>query len=92
MIDNNDKKQIEEMIANQIKLATKFSQRKLGDTPTDDNQLTPRGYVNLSGSAAERPNNPSKGQQYFCDLDTYPWFYDGNGNWRNAFASIVAGL
>lgn len=49
MIDENDKRIIRGMIDAAVKKAVDFSTRKLGDTPTDVLQLTPKGYVdNLS--------------------------------------------
>ncbi len=41
MLEDNDK----EWIISQIKANTQYSQRILGDTPTDANQLTPKKYV-----------------------------------------------
>lgn len=91
MPDNNDKK-LGEIIDQKIKLATKFSQRKIGDTPTDDNQLTPRGYVNFNGSIAGRPNSSiaQVGQQYFASDIGYPIYFNTNHNWVSSTGSVVA--
>ena len=83
---------IEKMVDQKIALATRFSKRKLGDMPTDDNQLTPRGYVNLSGLRSEIPPAPTVGQQYFSTEDNYPWFTDGVSSWFSASGSIVSGI
>lgn len=92
MIDENDKKIIEVMIDEKVDKATRFSKRKLGDTPTDDNQLTPRGYINLYGSVAGRPGSvlASVGQQYFNTTVGYPMFFSTNNNWVSATGSVVA--
>lgn len=42
-----------------------FMQRKLTDTPTDDNQVVNRRYVTLNGTASQRPLGSVIGQQYF---------------------------
>lgn len=91
MIDENDKKIVENMIKEQIAFAMRFSKRKIGDMPTDDNQLTPRGYVNLNGTRASKPSIVSVGQQYFSTDDNYPWFTDGT-KWRSSTGSIVSGI
>lgn len=92
MIDEDYKKEVNQMIDQKIKSAVKFSQRKVGDTPTDDNQLTPRGYVNMYGSIASRPNSSIAqiGQQYFVSDVGYPIFFSTNHNWVSATGSVVA--
>jgi len=92
MINENDKKEIDKMIDDKVKKAVRFSQRKVGDTPTDDNQLTPRLYVNLYGSIAGRPGSvlAAIGQQYFSTTDGYPIFFTPNNNWVSATGSVVA--
>lgn len=92
MINANDTKQIEKMIDVKVNKATRFSQRKLGDTPTDDNQLIPRGYANMNGSVAGRPigSIAQVGQQYFASDVGYPIFFTTNNNWVSATGSVVA--
>ncbi len=92
MIDENDKKQMAGMIKTQVNKVTRFSQRKVGDTPTDDNQLVPLGYLNLNGSIAGRPGSvlASVGQQYFASDIGYPIFFTTNNNWVSATGSVVA--
>ena len=92
MIDENDKKEIQKMIADAVKKGFRFSQRKIGDTPTDDNQLAPRGYVNLFGSVAGRPASviAQVGQQYFNTTVGYPIFFNSNNQWVSATGSVVA--
>lgn len=91
-MDENTQKEVQKMIDEAVTKYARFSNRKLGDTPTDDNQLTPRGYVNLSGTRANRPNSPTVGQQYFSTQDRYPWFYDGVASWVSGTGSTVGGV
>lgn len=92
MINENDRKEIEGMIEMDIRNAFKFSKRKVGDTPTDDNQLVPRGYTNMNGSVAGRPTSSIAqiGQQYFASDVGYPIFFTTNNNWVSATGSVVA--
>lgn len=53
MIEEDDKKRIQQMIDASIGKAVDYSVRKLGDTPTDDKQLTPKGYVDAQISSYE---------------------------------------
>ena len=82
-------KDVEKMIA--YAMANSYV-KKVGDTPIDDLQLTPRKYVNLNGTRANRPTAPTPGQQYFSTQDNYPWFTDGISSWFSATGSIVSGL
>jgi len=91
-MDEETKKQVVKMIDEAVNKYARFNNRKIGDTPTDDNQLTPRGYVNLSGVRADRPSSPVQGQQFFSTQDRYPWFYDGVASWVSATGSTVGGL
>jgi len=91
-MDENQKKIVQKMIDESLDKAMSFSNRKRGDTPTDDNQLTPRKYVNLNGTRANRPSVVTAGQQYFSTQDKYPWFTDGISSWFSATGSIVASL
>ena len=88
-MNEQDKKEVE-FIAKQV-LRKDFSKR-IGDTPTDNLQLTPRGYINLSGTTALRPNSSiaSLGQQYFSTTLGKPIFFNGT-NWVDATSSVVAG-
>lgn len=91
-MDEEIRKQIRKMIDSSIARAFEFRQRKKGDMPTDTNQLTPQGYVDLSGTRANRPKTPNIGQQYFSTQDNYPWFSDGVSSWFSASGSVVAAL
>lgn len=92
MLDENDKKEIKEMIKLALDKVMQFQTRKLGDTPTDEYQLTPRKYVNMNGLRANRPSVVSIGQQYFSTQDKYPWFTDGISSWFSAAGSVVSSL
>lgn len=87
-----DETLIKRMIDDEIKkvVPVAFIRRKLTDTPTDDLQVTPRKYVNLSGTTAQRPKSSvaTIGQQYFDTSVGYPQFYRGD-TWVSATGSIV---
>lgn len=91
-MDDATKKEVEQMIKVALKRATDFKERKIGDTPTDANQLTPQKYVDLGGTRALRPRTPNVGQQYWSSQDHYPWFTDGVSSWFSATGSVVSAL
>ena len=72
-------------------LTTSFRDKRIGTTPTDNLQLTPRSYVNMNGPIASRPASvlAVKGQQYYATDINIPLFYDGS-KWRNGVGSIIA--
>ncbi len=77
----NNIEQIKLLIRDEVRrqLATGlFTARKVTDIPIDDLQVTPRGYVNLNGTTANRPNNPSQGQQYFDNTIGQPIFWNSH--------------
>jgi len=92
MIDENDKKQIQDIIDKAIEKAMDFQTRKRGDTPTDDLQLTPRKYVNHNGSVAGRPVGSvvSIGQKFFSSDTNIPMWFTAQRTWVNGVGSIVA--
>lgn len=65
-----------------------FTARKVTDTPTDDLQVTPRGYVNKYGSTVGRPSSSVVGQQYFDTTIGRPLFKNSNGAWVDGAGSI----
>lgn len=89
MLTPQDKQEIEKMID---RLTRKTYDKRVGDTPNDALQLTPRKYVNLYGSVAGRPASvaASIGQQYFNTTVGYPMFFTTNNNWVSATGSVVA--
>src|SRR3990167_4312061 len=89
-MDENQKKEIQEMIDKAIARAVEYQTRKRGDTPTDDLQLTPRKYVNMFGSVLGRPQASIIGQQYFLTDTNYPIFRNSNNAWVSATGSVVA--
>lgn len=86
-----DDKEINNLVDSKISKATAFSTKKLGDTPTDNLQLTPRKYINLNGNIAARPASilAMVGQQYYATDLNKPIFYDGT-KWRDATSSVIA--
>lgn len=92
MIDENDKKLIQEMINHAVLKAVGFATRKRGDTPTDATQLTPQGYVNMNGSVAGRPTGSvaNIGQFYLSTDTTKPMWFTSNKNWVDGVGSVIA--
>lgn len=91
-MDQQTKKEIQIMIDSTLK--SSFSRKRVGDTPTDALQLTPKKYVNLNGVLSNRPASIMAvvGQQYFAtDVGTNgtPIFYNGT-KWVNSASSIIA--
>lgn len=91
MIDENEKKRIQDMIDYSIRKAVDFSTRKRGDTPTDALQLTPLKFVTMNGDVADRPNSSvaTVGQFYLATDTNIPMWYS-TGGWRNGIGSVVA--
>src|SRR3990167_6378868 len=44
-MDEQARAEVQKMVDDALRLSADISTRKLGDTPTDDKQLTPKGYV-----------------------------------------------
>lgn len=87
-------KQIDERIKKlvpEILKGSAFTARKITDTPTDKNQVVPRGYVTNNGTVANRPVSSVAvvGQPYFATDTFIPMTYSAQG-WRNGVGSIVA--
>lgn len=80
---------IEEKVSEIIKKRMNFTQKKIGDTPTDNYMFTPRGYVNMYGSIAGAPVGSVVGQQYFATDLGYPVFKNSNSRWSNSVGSVV---
>lgn len=85
-------KELEEKIRKSFRKMFDFTARKLTDTPTDDLMLVNRRYVNLNGTAANRPNGSVAqiGQSYFATDVNVPMTYKGSNQWVNGVGSIVA--
>lgn len=88
-MNDADKKEVQKITREALKGS--FSDRRIGDTPTDAFQLTPRKYVNMNGTISSRPASVLAiiGQQYFATDLNKPIFYDGT-KWRDATSSVVA--
>lgn len=84
-MNQEDKKEVEN-IAKQI-LNKSFSKR-IGDTPTDGLQLTPRKYVNMYGSVLGRPVGSITGQFYFDTTIGRPVYRRGDGAWVDGAGSV----
>lgn len=95
-MDEQVKKYIDERIKKlvpEILKGSAFSARKITDTPTDDLQIVPRKYVNLSGSVVSRPSSSvaTMGQFYFAVDTGIPMRYNRNSSvWVNGSGSTVA--
>lgn len=82
-------KLIEEKVSEMVKKHMNFTQRKIGDTPTDNYMFTPRGYVNMYGSIAGAPVSSVVGQQFFATDLGYPVYKNSNSRWANSVGSVV---
>jgi len=84
-MNEDDKKEVNTLIDRKLR----FSQSKIGDTPTDNLQLTNRRYVNMNGTTSSRPNSSiaTLGQQYFDTTIGRPLFWNGT-NWIDAAGSV----
>ena len=92
-MNDQEKKEVQRMIDEAIRNAVGFSHRKLGDSPSDANQLTPQKYVDLNGTIANRPVSSiaNMGQRYYPTDINIPMFYNGNASvWVNGVGSTIA--
>lgn len=71
---------------------TRDFSKRIGDTPTDDLQLTPRKYVNLYSSVASLPQPSVIGQQVFITDagNGSPAWRRQDGKWVNGVGSVLA--
>lgn len=76
MEDQELNKKIDARIRQQLQSGL-FNARKLTDTPTDDLMVTPRKYVNLNGTTAQRPTSSIVGQFFFDNTLGRPIWWDG---------------
>ncbi len=97
-MDDEMTNKIKELIRKEVPTilkGTAYTDRKLGDTPTDNLSLVPRKYVNLSGVLAGRPTSSvaTMGQRFFAtNLNSgTPITYNAFSSvWSNGVGSIVA--
>ena len=93
-MDTELQKKIKELIRKEVPEILKgsaFTDRKLTDTPTDKNQVVPRGYVTNNGTVALRPVSSVAviGQPYLATDTGIPMTYTSAG-WVNGVGSICA--
>ncbi len=65
-----------------------FTDRKLTDTPTDKNQVTPRGYVTRNSTTALRPTTSVLGEFYFDTDAGLPVWWNGT-NYQDAAGNVI---
>ncbi len=85
-MEDKDKQEVKKMIQETFK---SFSKR-IGDTPTDNLQLTPRGYVNMYASVSGLPTASIVGQQVFATDLGRPLFRRPDGKWVDGAGSVNA--
>lgn len=79
-MDNDLEKLIDERIKKvvpQYLQGSAFLDSKYTDTPTDANQVVPRGYVTMNGATANRPIASVVGQRYFDTDLGKPVYWSG---------------
>ena len=87
MKEEDIKKLIRDEVKNQLKGGL-FTARKLTDTPTDRNQVVPRGYVTRNSTTALRPTTSVLGESYFDTTVSKPVWYNGT-NYQDAAGNVV---
>lgn len=85
-MDEQDKKEVKKMVEETLKSYNK----RIGDTPTDTLQLTPRKYVNMYASVSGLPGASVVGQQVFLTDVGSPAFRRPDGKWVNGVGSVLA--
>lgn len=78
---------VKKIVAEYLKGAA-FTDRKLTDTPTDKNQVVPRGYVTANGTTANRPTASVVGQSYLDTQIGLPVWWNGT-NYQDAAGNVV---
>lgn len=89
--NNMTEEQILELIRGEIKKATAFSTKKIGDTPTDDIQLVPKKYVTsvVAGIPGGTPGG-ANGQVQFNDAGSFGG--DSGFTYDKATATVTASI
>jgi len=68
-----------------------FTDRKLGDTPTDNLSLVPRKYVTMNGSIESRPvSSVAVVGQFFMNTDSNQPMWKVSAGWVNGVGSIIS--
>lgn len=91
-----DKKEVIKLIQDEVKKQVTeanqdFIRWKVTDTPTDAFSMVNRGYSNMNGPVANRPQSSvaTIGQRYFATDTSIPMTWSAGG-WRNGVGSVVA--
>ncbi len=92
--DAKQERLLEEKIKKIVKeylQSSAFTSRKLTDTPTDKNQVVPRGFVTNNGLVANRPKSSvaTIGQPYYSTDTGIPMTYSSSG-WKDGVGSVIA--
>jgi len=66
-----------------------FTARKLTDTPTDRNQVVPRGYVTRNSTTALRPTTSVLGEFYFDTTVGKPVWWTGS-SYKDAAGNVIS--
>ena len=91
MLDDETKKQVEEIAQKVMQSSFGFIEQKTSDTPTDAFSLVNRRFVTLSSNIGARPVSSVAivGQPFFDTTSNIPMTYSAGG-WRNGVGSLVA--
>ena len=93
MLDEETKKQVEEIASNTVKKynASAFRDARIIDTPSEAYSLVNRRFVTLSSNIGARPVSSVAvtGQPFFDTTSNIPMVFDGN-DWRNGVGSVVS--
>jgi len=81
------KKLIDERLKQQLQSGL-FTARKLTDTPTDKNQVTPRSYITRNSTTALRPTTSVLGEFYFDTSVNKPVWWNGS-NYQDAAGNVI---
>jgi len=88
MKEEDIKKLIRDEVKNQLKGGL-FTARKLTDTPTDRNQVVPRGYVTRNSTTALRPTTSVLGESYFDTTVSKPVWWSGS-SYKDAAGNVIS--
>lgn len=81
------KKLIQEEIRTQMR-GNLFTARKVTDTPSDGQQVTPRKYITRNSTTALRPTTSVLGEFYFDTTAGLPVWWNGT-NYQDAAGNVV---
>jgi hypothetical protein len=90
-MENNNEKITKEKVIEWVQEYLKsnaFTDRKLTDTPTDKNQIAPRGYITRSFTTANRPTTSVLGESYF-DLTAHRTATWNGTNYQDPAGNVI---